>query len=105
KGGAGNDTLKVMGVGATGTIRLDPDSRLQIDLQGGLGNDTITTDLGKADALGLMGAIRLRLSGGLGSDILTAMLASDTTTTGSFDVAVFGDQGDDQMTFQLTSNA
>jgi hypothetical protein len=104
KGGAGNDSLSVKGVGAAGTIRLDPDAHLAIDLQGGSGNDTITVDLGKADALELIGAVRVRIAGGLGNDILTAMLANDPDTTGNFDVVVLGDQGNDQATFQVTSN-
>lgn len=104
KGGAGNDNLSVKGVGATGTIRLDPGSHLGIDLQGGAGNDTINADLGKADALELLGAVRLRISGGLGNDILAAMLANNPQATGNFDVVVLGDQGNDQATFQLTSN-
>jgi hypothetical protein len=104
KGGAGNDSLSVKGVGATGTIRLDPDSHLAVDLQGGAGNDAITVDLGKTDALELLGELRVRLAGGLGNDILTAMLANEMDTTGSYDVAVFGDQGNDHVTFQVNNN-
>lgn len=104
KGGTGNDTLGVKGVGATGTIRLDPDARLAIDLQGGAGNDLLTADLGKTDALELMGELRVRIDGGLGKDVLAAMVAHNTNSTGSYDLAVLGGQGDDQATFQLTSS-
>lgn len=104
KGGAGNDSLSVKGVGAAGTIRLDGDSQLGIDLQGGAGKDTITADLGKTDAFEMLGSLRLRLAGGLGNDVLTAMLANDADTTGSYDVAISGDQGDDTATFQVSNN-
>lgn len=104
KAGAGNDSLSVKGVGAAGTIRVDSDARLAVDLQGGAGNDAINLDLGKSDALELIGAVRVRLAGGIGDDVLTAMLANNVNTTGSFDVAVLGGGGDDQATFQVNSN-
>jgi hypothetical protein len=106
KGGAGNDSLSVtgVGVGAAGTIKLDADSTFAIDLQGGAGNDIINVDLGKTDALELIGALRLRLAGGLGNDVLTAMVANNAVATGNYDLAVLGDQGNDQATFQVTNN-
>ncbi len=105
KGGTGNDSLSVNGVAGGGTIRLDPDSRLEIDLQGGLGIDTLKVDLSKVDGLEILGAVRVRLDGGLGNDVLTAMLANNAATTGNYDVAVLGGQGDDQVTFQVSVGA
>ena len=105
KGGAGNDSLSVNGVAGAGTIRLDPDSRLEIDLQGGLGIDTIKVDLSKTDGLEILGALRMRIDGGLGNDVLTAMLANNATTTGNYDLAVLGGQGDDLVTFQVSIGA
>lgn len=104
KGGAGTDNLSVKGVGAAGTIRLDPDSRFVIDLQGGAGNDTITADLGKTDALELIGELRLRIDGGLGKDAIAAMVANNANSTGNYDIVVLGGQGADQATFQVTSS-
>jgi hypothetical protein len=48
--------------------------------------------------------LRHRLAGGLGNDVLTAMLAHETDTTGNFALVALSDQGDDQATFQGTSN-
>ncbi len=104
KGGTGNDSLSVKGAGATGTIRLDPDSHLSIDLQGGAGNDTVSVDLGKTDAVELIGELRVRIDGGLGKDVLAALVAHNANSTGHYDLAVLGGQGDDQATFLVNSN-
>lgn len=101
RGGNGDDTIRVQGVGATGTIRIDPDGLLDIDLKGGAGIDTVGVNLGRSDALEILGGIRVRMDGGIGDDSLSCLLANETDTTGNYDVAVLGGAGNDSAAFAL----
>jgi Ca2+-binding RTX toxin-like protein len=78
KGGAGNDSLSVKGAGASGTIRLDRTPAWRSISREERETMPSGVDLGKTDALELVGELRMRLTGGLGNDVLTAMLANTT---------------------------
>lgn len=101
RGGLGDDAIGVQGVGAAGTIRIDPDGLLDIDLKGGAGNDTVGVNLGKTDALELLGDMRVRMDGGIGNDSLSCLLANNANATGKYDVAVLGSAGNDTVVFAL----
>jgi hypothetical protein len=101
RGGNGDDSIGVQGVGATGTIRIDPDGLLDIDLKGGAGNDAVGVNLGKSDALEILGGVRVRLDGGIGNDSLSCLLANNAATTGGYDVTVLGSAGNDSTAFAL----
>jgi len=101
RGGTGDDSIGVQGVGATGTIRIDPDGLLDIDLKGGAGNDTVGVNLGKSDALEIIGGVRVRMDGGTGNDALSCLLANNANTTGYYDVVVLGSAGSDSVLFAI----
>jgi hypothetical protein len=101
RGGSGDDSIGVQGVGVSGTMRIDPDALLDIDLKGGAGNDTVGVNLGKTDALELLGGVRVRMDGGIGNDSLNCLLANNLSTTGAYDVVVFGSAGSDNVVFSL----
>ena len=102
RGGAGDDSIGVQGVGATGTIKIDTDGLLDLDLKGGAGNDTVGVNLGKADALEIVGGVRVRIDGGTGNDTLSCVLANNANTTGYYDVAILGSAGSDSAVFTLS---
>lgn len=101
RGGNGDDTIRVQGAGAAGTIKIDPDGLLDIDLKGGGGIDVVGVNLGKTDALEIVGGVRVRMDGGIGNDSLSCLLANNLASTGSYDVAVFGGAGNDSVAFAL----
>jgi len=94
-GGIGNDSLSVVKAGTTAPF---VDGRLDVDLQGGVGNDTITSDL----ALNMFGTLRLRAKGGAGNDVITATVDSRPSPPGSaptHDVFLSGGAGNDTLTY------
>jgi hypothetical protein len=106
-GGAGNDTLLVTRGDASGPATLD--GWLDLNLNGGAGNDTIGVDFGfdagspmafgTADEHALLRGLHLRVYGGAGNDTIDVVLSNDATATFDYDVEVFGNDGNDAITF------
>jgi hypothetical protein len=108
-GGGGNDNLAVTRNGTTASTTIIQDGAdFDMRLKGGIGNDTITVDLGGGgiDAF-TNGTIRLRADGGAGNDLFNMVLDSSepspTSGPGRYDVAVTGGPGND--TLSATHNA
>lgn len=102
RGGAGHDTI-LAGQNGTGTIRIDPDALLSINLDGGVGHDNVVADFGSANLWELIGMLQIRMDGGIGNDTMTCLLANNSNSTGTYDVAVRGGAGNDTMTFNLVN--
>jgi hypothetical protein len=102
-GAGGNDNLAVTRNGTTASATgIQGAADLDIRLNGGIGNDTLTVDLGGGgiDAF-TNGTIRVRADGGAGNDLVTVIF--DSTGPGRYDVAVTGGPGND--TLSATHNA
>jgi hypothetical protein len=108
-GGAGNDIFTVTRNGTTPTgTAIAVAATFDVRLNGGLGNDLMTVDLGSGGIDQLTGGtIRLRADGGTGNDILNFALDSADATApfgpGIYDVLVTGGAGID--TVNTTHNA
>jgi hypothetical protein len=93
--GAGNDTATLEADG----VRLG--ARVEVDVNGGLGNDTITADY----AVEVDNRFRIRLDGGLGNDTVTGTVALAAGSTGEVEALVTGGLGDDRLTLNVTGTA
>ena len=110
-GDAGNDKLNVLldrtntdfEIGGVPGI-----SGLDINMQGGEGNDALTLDLIRDTDLEtfLDGNLRVRMSGGSGSDTIISKLQWDSGSTGRADLRFNGDGGNDLFKdFTLIDNS
>ncbi|MBA4191949.1 MAG: hypothetical protein C0467_28550 [Planctomycetaceae bacterium] len=104
RGGTGSDVLVARGVGTTGNIHIDQGGLLDINFKGESGNDTLSMNFGKPDALFLEGRLRINLDGGSENDVITTLFSNTSTTNGKYDVTVLGGAGNDQVTFALNNN-
>jgi len=107
-GSIGNDSLVVTRNGTTPSLAaIHEAADFDVRLNGGIGNDTISVDLGGGGIDGFTnGTIRLRADGGAGSDRVTVIFDSSESPTsgpGRYDVAVTGGPGND--TLSATHNA
>ncbi|MBL8693391.1 MAG: hypothetical protein JNJ88_04775 [Planctomycetes bacterium] len=108
-GGDGNDNLSVsneiFGQASTGVVLLE--GILDIDLEGGLGNDELSVSLGDQDldaftAAGFRAGVVLRMAGGEGNDTLNAAWSFANGSTGILDAAMFGGLGNDTFNVNVT---
>jgi len=96
-GGKGADTL---GFHAD-TTNIDAGAKLDVNLLGGKGNDTITVDYQGV----LNGKLRLNANGGTGNDTIDATVTLNAGSTGEFRGAVRGGPGHDTLTFNVIDNS
>lgn len=111
-GGEGNDTLRVAhevaGQATSGGVTLQ--GILDIDLEGGLGNDDLSVDLGDQDLTpastsGFRAGVTLRMSGGEGNDVLDATWIDSASASGILDAALFGGPGNDGFNVLISKAA
>jgi hypothetical protein len=93
--GSGNDTATLEADG----VRLG--ARVEVDVNGGLGNDAITADY----AVEADNRFRIRLDGGLGNDTVTGTVALAAGSTGEVEARVTGGLGNDRLTLNVTGTA
>jgi hypothetical protein len=97
RGGKGADTL---GFHAAAT-NIDAGAKLDVNLLGGKGNDTINVDYTGV----LNGKLHLNANGGKGDDTITATVTLNAGSTGEFRGAVRGGPGHDTLTFNVIDNS
>ncbi len=103
-GGAGDDVLLFSRKGTTATGSTVNDGLLDVFLDGGGANDTITTDLA-GNGFVLDGTIRIREDGGTGSDKLTALVDVQAASgTPNLDVVLLGGSGSDKVNATINDN-
>jgi hypothetical protein len=107
RGGVGNDTLTArMDQGPSASpARLEPGAILAINLDGGAGKDTITTQFGVPNTWQFKtgGLMQLRLDGGTGDDYVAGLLANTADSIANYDVALRGGTGADTALFGLSN--
>lgn len=106
RGGNGNDQLTAKSDG-NGQLKLDADSLLGIDFDGGAGNDGLNVGIFpiiQGTTLDLYGTMQVRMAGGAGNDKLLCLFANTNTSTGSYDIVLKGDAGNDQTQFGITNS-
>jgi hypothetical protein len=96
-GGKGADTL---GFHADNT-NIDAGAKLDVNLLGGKGNDTINVDYQGV----LNGQLRLNANGGPGDDTIDANLTLNAGSTGELRGRVRGGPGNDTLTFNVFDNS
>ena len=96
-GSTGDDTI---GVHAANT-NIDANARVDLDLLGGKGNDTINVDYQGV----LNGKLRLNANGGPGDDTINANLTLNAGSTGELRGRVRGGPGNDTLTFNVVDNS
>jgi hypothetical protein len=107
--GAGNDTVSFKSINQDHTIELS--GMLDINVLGGSGNDTTKIDLGGAgftdddpfELLATNRAFRLRVDGGEGDNIIKVNVANAATATFDYDIAIFGGDQNNDITFVGTN--
>jgi len=97
QGGKGADTL---GFHAANT-NIDAGAKLDVNLFGGKGNDTINVDYQGV----LNGKLRLNADGGPGDDTITANLTLNAGSTGELRGHMRGGPGNDTLTFNVIDNS
>ncbi len=97
QGGKGADTL---GFHAD-TTSIDAGAKLDVNLRGGKGNDTIKVDY----AGQLNGEFALNTFGGKGDDTITANITLNKGSTGEFRGRMRGGPGADTLTFNVFDNS
>jgi len=99
-GRAGNDTIRS---DYLGTLVSDIFGVVDLDFEGGTGNDTIQVDhnVSSIATLSVFGQYRLHVDGNEGDDILRADAKIGNSSNGNLDIAVYGQAGADQVTFNL----
>jgi hypothetical protein len=91
-GQGGNDTLRVL---ATDDVDIGPNGRLNVQLDGGAGNDYLEARYaGELD-----GILNLNLRGRDGNDTLRASAVKVAGSTGSIQGFILGDAGDDDVQY------
>jgi hypothetical protein len=96
-GGKGDDTL---GFHAAST-NIDAASKLDVNLLGGKGNDTINVDYTGQ----LNGKLHINADGGKGNDTITANVTLNSGSTGELRGIVRGGPGADTLTFNVFDNS
>jgi len=102
-GGIGNDNLAMIRNEPTpNPTTIHEAADFDIRLNGGIGNDIITVDLGSGGIDEFTnGTIRLRADGGAGTDLVSLIMdsteASPSSGPGRYDVAVTGGPGNDTL--------
>jgi hypothetical protein len=96
-GGKGADTL---GFHAD-TTNIDAGAKLDVNLLGGKGNDTINVDYQGV----LNGKLRLNATGGPGNDTIDATVTLNAGSTGELRGRVRGGPGNDTLTFNVIDNS
>jgi hypothetical protein len=105
RGGEGNDVLTVTSGDTAGLLFLDPGSLLDLRLFGDGGRDEVGVAFGSVrspdTAVQLLGTLRARVDGGEGGDTLFLATENNNTSTGSYDLALFGRGGNDRAFFRI----
>ncbi len=105
-GGAGDDVMTFTRNATAGGATTVDAGLLDIHADGGIGNDTITVDLGGGGFQMNGGTLGLRAIGGQGNDTINATLEADTTSTNPiFDVFLFGAGQIDTLTLKLDNKS
>jgi hypothetical protein len=108
RGGAGNDVLAVTSGDTAGTLFLDPGALLDVRLFGDGGRDEVGVGFGSFSgsdpAIQLLGTLRARVDRGDGGDILFLAAQNNNTSTGNYDLALFGRGGNDRAFFGINKN-
>lgn len=94
-GGAGNDDQLVETFGAMGSMTIN--GWCGFRLNGGAGADSIVINLFAEDVLDLYGVLSVRMHGGTGADDCSLSLAVNDGSAGAYDLAIFGNGGDDAI--------
>ncbi len=84
----------------TDPVNIDANSSLSLAIDGGAGNDSITTTLQGA----FSGKLNLLTLGGMGSDTLTTNVTVDAGSTGSIAALSNGGAGTDNVTLNIMNN-
>jgi len=96
-GNKGDDTF---GFHAANTM-IDATSKLDLNLHGGTGKDTINVDY----AGQVNGKLRLSAWGGPGNDTIDASVTLNSGSTGAFQGRMWGGPGHDDLTFDVFDNS
>lgn len=96
-GGGGNDAIATTGTG----VQIDDFSALDLRVDGGRGDDNLTTTLDAA----LQGRLSVATSGGLGTDTLATNLTVSSGSTGRLFARADGGAGTDNVTLNVNDNS
>jgi hypothetical protein len=94
-GGLGDDKLSFNAAG--GALNMDAGTRLSVTYDGGVGNDTITTNYSGA----MNGGVAFTDVGAAGFDTVNANVAANSGSNGQLAVSAQGGLGNDNLTVQV----
>lgn len=107
-GGSGKDGVSVLDGGGPGTLFVDAGAVLDLRLFGDGGADSVfagfSTDPGEPNVLELTGTLRARVLGGAGNDFVGLQMQNNDASAGRYDLALFGELGNDRGFFELEKN-
>jgi hypothetical protein len=105
-GGDGNDTIAFTRNGTSGGASAQNAGLLDLHVDGGNSDDTITVDLAGGGFQMNGGTLGLRIEGGPGNDKINVGLEAEAGSTNPiFDIAIAGLGQNDAITFALTNNS